>query len=88
MRTPVGEAIVFKRDSGVCKGMPYIDLREHMSGFALIETIEGNIDKFRAEGGSDDEIKKAMLSRKIQNRIGCPPDKELKQILSDKSLNN
>ena len=58
VRTPVGKEIVFKRDSGVCKGMPYIDLHEHVSGFALIETIEGNIDKFRAEGGSDDEIKK------------------------------
>ena len=24
-----GEVIVFKRDIGVCKGMPYIDLCEH-----------------------------------------------------------
>ena len=88
VRTPSGEEIVFKQDSGVCKGMPYIDLRKHMSGFALIETIEGNIDKFRAGGGSDDEIKKAMLSRKIQNRIGCPPGKEFKRIVSAKSLKN
>ena len=60
VRTPAGKEIVFKRESGVYKGMPYIDLREHMSGFALIETIEGNIDKFRAGGGSDDKIKKAV----------------------------
>ena len=69
---------MFKQDSGVCKGMPYIDLRKHMDGFALIETIEGNIDKFLEKGGSNEEIKKAMLSRKIQKQIGCPPDKEFK----------
>ena len=60
VRTPAGNEIMFKRDSGVCKGMPYTILRQHMSGFALIETIEGNIDKFRAGGGSDDKIKKAV----------------------------
>ena len=37
MQTPAGEEIVFKRDTGVCWGMPYSDLHEHM---------EGNIDKF------------------------------------------
>ena len=68
--------------------MPYIDLREHMSGFALIETIEGNIDKFCAGSGSDDEIKNAMLSRNIRKRIGCQPDKEFKRIVSTKSLKN
>ena len=78
VRTPAGEEIVFKRDSGVCKGMPYIDLHEHMHGFTLIETIEDTMNKFRAGGGSDDKIKKAMLSRQIQNQIGCPPDEEFK----------
>ena len=66
MRTPAGEKIVFKRGSGICKGMPYIDLCEHTSGFALMETIEGNIDKFCAGVGSNDEIKKAVLSRKVK----------------------
>ena len=78
VQPPSGEEIVFKRDSGVCKGMPYIDLREHMNGFELIETIEGNIDKFLEKGGSDEEIKKAMLSRTIQKQIGCPPDREFR----------
>ena len=66
MRTPAGEEIVFKQDTGICKGMPFTDLRKHMSGFALIETIEGNMDKFCTGGGCNDKINKAILSRKIQ----------------------
>ena len=27
--TPKGKKTIFKRDTGVCKGMPYINLREH-----------------------------------------------------------
>ena len=45
--------------------MPYIYLREHMDGFALIETIEGNIDRFLEKGGFNEETKKAMLPRTI-----------------------
>jgi hypothetical protein len=86
--TPAGEKTVFKRDTRVCRGMPYIDLREKMDGFALIETIEGNIDKFLVGGGSNEDIKKAMLSRTIQKQIGCPPDREFKRIVSTKSLKN
>ena len=78
VQTPAGEEIAFKWDSGVCKGMPYIDLHKHMDGFALIEMIEGNIDKFLKKGGSNEEIKKAMLPRIIQNRIECPPDREFR----------
>ena len=61
LQTPAGEKIVFKRDTGVCVGMPYIDLSKHLDGFALIETIEGDIDKFLENGFFDEEIKKTML---------------------------
>ena len=27
--TPTGEKILFKKDTGLCEGMPYIDMREH-----------------------------------------------------------
>ena len=33
--TPEGDTITFKRDTGLCAGMPYIDLREHKEGFVL-----------------------------------------------------
>ena len=86
VQTPAGENIVFKRDTGICRGVPHIDLRERMDGFALIETIEGNIDKFLENRGSDEEIKRAMLSRTIQKQIGCLPDEGFKKIVSMKSL--
>ena len=37
--TPGSKILVFKSDAGVCKGMPYIDLREHTEGFSIIESI-------------------------------------------------
>ena len=37
--TPKGNNIVFKRDKDICNRMPYIDLRESMEGFTMIETI-------------------------------------------------
>ena len=75
-----------KQDTGVCKGIPYIDLHEHLDGFTLIKTTEGNIDTFLGSGDSNEEIKKVMLPRIIQKRIGYPLDKEFKQIVTIKSL--
>ena len=37
--TTKGKKIVFKNDTGVCKGMPYIDLCEHKEGISMIETV-------------------------------------------------
>ena len=37
--TPKGKKTVFKRDTGVYKGMPYINLREHKEGISMIETV-------------------------------------------------
>ena len=37
--TPKGTKIVFKIDKGICNCMPYIDLRESMEGFTMIEKI-------------------------------------------------
>ena len=44
--TPRGGIIVFKRDTRVCKGMPYIDLREHVEGLVMIETVQKNMEIF------------------------------------------
>ena len=66
--------------------MPHIDLPKHIDGFALIETIEGDIDEFLENEGSNEEIKKAMLSRTTQKQIGCPPDEGFRQIVGTKSL--
>ena len=75
--TPKGKKIIFKRDTGVCKGMPYINLRKQKEGIRMIETVR---KKFA--GGTKREIEKAVYSCTVQRRIGHPPDKIFKEIVS------
>ena len=37
--TPDVKDITFKRDKGVCTGMPYIGLRDQKEGLVMIETV-------------------------------------------------
>ena len=41
--TPEGKDITFKRDEGVCTGMPYINLRYQKEGLVIIETVRKNM---------------------------------------------
>ena len=66
---PAGHTIPFKRDTGLCAGMPYIDLCKHKQGLVMIETICKNMTGFTPQ-----EIAKAKLSRQTQGRVGHPPD--------------
>ena len=47
--TPEGKVIPFKRDKGMCVGIPYIDLRDYKQGLVLIETVRKNIGGFNRE---------------------------------------
>ena len=38
--TPDGKEITFKRDKGVCTGMPKIDLCDQKEGLVIIETVQ------------------------------------------------
>ena len=73
--SPEGEEITFKRDTELCEGMPFIDLRKQQKGWAMIETMRRNYEKFTQK-----EIEKATLARKVQARIGNPPDERFRQI--------
>ena len=73
MTTLKGRKNVFKRDTGVCKGMPYIDLREHKEVISMIETVH---KKFA--GSTKQDIEKAIQSRTVQRRIGHTPDEKFK----------
>ena len=68
---------MFKRDTGVCKGMPYNNLREHKEGISMIETVR---KKF-AEA-TKREIEKAIQYHTVQRRIGTPPDERFKEMVS------
>ena len=50
--------IPFKRDTGIFKVMPYIEMREFKKGVGISETVCNNFEKFTKE-----EVKRAKLSR-------------------------
>ena len=76
--TPEGKYITFKRDKGMCTGMPYIDLREQKEGLLMIETIRTDMGVHTPE-----KIKGDQMSRVAQGRVGRPPDGVLRQMVSD-----
>ena len=75
---PRGDTIPFKRDKGLTLGIRNIDLREHVQGLALIETVRKNMAGFTPQ-----EIEKAKLSRETQGRVGHPPDGVFKKMIGD-----
>ena len=81
--TPKGKKIVFKRDTGITKGMPYIDLRNNKAGLAMIETVRKNFSSYAKK-----EIEKAKLSRNAQSMIGHPSNEHYAQIVSRNDLEN
>ena len=38
--------IKFKQDTGLCKGMPYIDMRNFKEGAIMIKTVRKNFENF------------------------------------------
>ena len=56
--TPQGTMIPFKRDTGLCKGMTYIHMREHKEAVAMIETVRSIF-----EGFTKNQVKKVKLAR-------------------------
>ena len=69
--------IFFKRDTGVFKGIPYINFCEHKEGISMIETVCKKIT-----GSTKREIEMVVQSRTVQRRIRHPPDERFKEILS------
>ena len=75
--TPKGKNNIFKRDTGVCKGMSYINLSNHKEGISMIETV-----RKKYAGATKRDIDNAIQSPTAQRRIRHPPDKIFKEILS------
>ena len=75
--SPKGTKIIFKWDTGVTRGIPYIDLQEHQEGISMIETVRKNF-----EGVTKKQLNKAITARLLQRQIGHPPDKRYKEIMS------
>ena len=80
--SPKGVKTMFKRDTGLCNRMPYIDLRENHEGLAMINTVRERFKNFSRE-----EIERAILSRVVRRRIGHPAEKHCKDIVSENANN-
>ena len=82
--TPEGDDIVFKKEkTGVTMGMPYIDIREHTAGVAMLQTVQDNIKNFTPQ-----EIKDATIAREAQAKLGHPSDATMRKLVSSNSLLN
>ena len=79
--TPTGERILFKKDTGLCEGMPYIDMREYQEAFGMVQTVRKQFKGFTRK-----EVKKAILAQKLQAMLGHPSDQELTQMVSRLNL--
>ena len=83
MTTPSGKEIVFKKDTGICDGMPYIDMMVHQEAFAMIETVRKCF-----EGFTERQVKDAILAWDEQAMLAYPRDQKFKQMVSHESLKN
>ena len=83
--TPKGKKLILKRYTGVCKGMPTINLHKHKEEISMIETV---CKKFT--GVTNREIEKTIQSFTVQRRIGHPTDEIFKEIviLGENGLQN
>ena len=81
--TPQGEKITFKRNTGLCTRMPYIDTREHADGVTMLETFCKRFD-----GYTKQQVEKALEARKLQAALAHPTDKQMKDLIIKGSIKN
>ena len=74
---------MFRKDTGLCEGMPCIDMREHQEGVAMLETVRKNF-----EGYTKKQVENVILVRKMQAMVAHPPDDKFKDMVRHESLPN
>ena len=90
--SPGGEKLLFKRDTGNLKGMPYVDLNDVTTAFASEMFANANIEALQEckiktirknmEGFSRKEVKGAHLARIVQSKVAHPPESKLKLMVT------
>ena len=85
VRTPNGKSLKFKRDTGMCYGFPYLDLRKthDLEGLACVQTMRENF-----EGFTKRELKRAILARQKQQQVGIPSEAEFARMVSGNHVKN
>eukprot|EP00957_Ditylum_brightwellii_P002007 154705-Ditylum_brightwellii.AAC.1 len=79
--TPSGKGLLFKSDTGLCKGMTYLDICENHKGLALIQTVCENFGKF-----TERQVNRAIAARNMQACMAHPADESFKQMINGKTL--
>ena len=72
--TPSGKCLLFKTDStGLCAGMPYLDVRENHEALVLIQTVCENFGKF-----TERQVNRAIALRNMQAHMAHLTDESFK----------
>ena len=74
---------MFKKDTGKCKGMPYLDVRDNHEALVLLQTVREKFGLF-----TERQVNRAIASHDLQARVAHPTDEKFKQMVSGKSLDN
>eukprot|EP00804_Cyclotella_cryptica_P019912 CCRYP_007825-RA/>CCRYP_007825-RA protein AED:0.78 eAED:0.12 QI:0/-1/0/1/-1/1/1/0/255 len=87
---PDGKTMIFKRDSGLCGGMPYVDLTQdpadfivdtnairRQDGMIMVQTVRGNY-----EGYTREQVENAKKARDTQAMMAHPLDDTLRHLVS------
>ena len=74
---PDGTKLTLERDTGVCQGFPYLDMRKHKEHVAMLQTVRDNM-----EGFTKREVRDAILARRTQAMVGHPSDSDFAEMVS------
>ena len=79
---PEGHIIPFKKDTGKCRGFPYIEMGS-LDALALLQSV-GKVETVRDnyEGFPRQDVKRAMLARKAQAMVGSPSERHFAELVS------
>ena len=80
---PSSKCLLFKLDTVIFTGMPYLDIRENHEALVLIQTVRENLGKF-----TERQVKRTITAHNIQARLAHPTDEPFKQMTSSKTLDN
>ena len=67
--TPEGKVLLFKKDTGTCAGMPYLDICKNHDALEMIQTVCDNFGMF-----TERQVEKAIAARDMQVRLAHPTD--------------
>ena len=70
---PSSKCLLFKLDTGLCAGMPYLDIRENNEALVLIQTVRKNFGKF-----TERQVNHAITAHDMQARMSHPTNEPCK----------